>query len=839
MARLGEQLGEWLSRVELLARGAERQRVEAERALAAGRPWVARDAALSILDELPRSRVALALWADAAEAALLDHEVLEALERLARELPFRADVWLRMAEARWRLGQSPAEALTRAVELGEPAGAADSARLWLADLDLARGDAVRAERWLEQLSLSGRGSTGASLRRLEIALDSGQLERARALGAGLPEPDVLDGRGWLLKARWSAATGSKDPTSALTRALLLGAHGAILAAALLVEAGAEPATRARIGAVVDDVGLAEHPIWRWAVARAEGRPKDALLALAEGARAGGDAELCGRYLGAVVEAREPSLLAEALDLAKTESAGVRAIVRALSSETPAEKLDALDGAGGIAADWAEALRESVFRRWLEAPIAWRELCGELTRSARLLGELEVSRDIEGVLRDLDRPLRVAIVGEFNAGKSSLINALLGEDVAPVGILPTTATLNTLVWAPDRFARIERRAGEPDRLVPHSALRETLRELDPTSVERVTIFAPLELLRKIELVDTPGFNAPDAAHAKTARAAFRDAHVVVWLLDATQPLKASERLVLEEVRAMGLPLCVLMNKIDRLPDEKALAGAREHVDAGLREVGLEPLGGVVAFSARLALEGRAGASDAALASRWADVERWVEQVLVEQSAELSTRASLRRMASSARALASAAERRFEQERARAEVFAGARARLAEAAADLVARRSDWERRLTEHFGPPLAAFQSEVLPVVGMLEDRAARRFVEQRGREVLAPALLDELERLLAVGEAAGPSLAQALLPRLEALVAGRAVGLVARARVAEPAAASTQGRAELGELARGLADLALDELGQALAAAASGLEVEVESPLSARARALARSLSQ
>src|SRR5699024_5666774 len=40
--------------------------------------------------------------------------------------------------------------------------------------------------------------------------------------------------------------------------------------------------------------------------------------------------------------------------------------------------------------------------------------------------------------ELDNPLSIALVGEFNAGKSTLLNAIIGEEVAPVGILPTTA-----------------------------------------------------------------------------------------------------------------------------------------------------------------------------------------------------------------------------------------------------------------------------------------------------------------------------------------------------------------------------------------------------------------
>ena len=54
---------------------------------------------------------------------------------------------------------------------------------------------------------------------------------------------------------------------------------------------------------------------------------------------------------------------------------------------------------------------------------------------------------------LDRPLLVAVMGEFNAGKSSFVNVLAGEAVAPTGVTPTTATVNVLRYAAQPGARV--------------------------------------------------------------------------------------------------------------------------------------------------------------------------------------------------------------------------------------------------------------------------------------------------------------------------------------------------------------------------------------------------
>ena len=115
----------------------------------------------------------------------------------------------------------------------------------------------------------------------------------------------------------------------------------------------------------------------------------------------------------------------------------------------------------------------------------------------------------------ERPLRVALLGEFNAGKSTLLNALLGADVAPTGVTPTTATLHWVAWAPDPFARIVVRGGS-DRVVPHAELKRTLAELRRGAPRRARAHLRADrAARRIELLDTPGFNASAERHGHGA------------------------------------------------------------------------------------------------------------------------------------------------------------------------------------------------------------------------------------------------------------------------------------------------------------------------------------
>src|SRR5262249_8891722 len=160
--------------------------------------------------------------------------------------------------------------------------------------------------------------------------------------------------------------------------------------------------------------------------------------------------------------------------------------------------DALDLLATIASPrpsaWAEEIASSLVRAWLPtARVAdWPSLFARLDAHARALHDLAATSSLAALATDRQRPLPVAIVGEFNAGKSTLINAIIGADVAPTGVLPTTATLHHLRYAPDPIARILFREGAPraERIVPIADLRATLASEDAGAIRRVEVLLPI-------------------------------------------------------------------------------------------------------------------------------------------------------------------------------------------------------------------------------------------------------------------------------------------------------------------------------------------------------------
>jgi GTP-binding protein EngB required for normal cell division len=409
-----------------------------------------------------------------------------------------------------------------------------------------------------------------------------------------------------------------------------------------------------------------------------------------------------------------------------------ALAEALGAETPGAELRALESvADAPAATWAAERRRALTDALCPhgEPALWDQILPELARAALRLGDVAALRAVESLTRDLERPIRAAIVGEFNAGKSSLINALLGEAVAPVGVLPTTATAHYLVWAPDRFARVVLRAGapHPERVVAHPALFATLAEVGADTVEAVTIYAPLEPLRWVELLDTPGFNAPDAAHASEATRVLDQAHVLIWLTDATQPLKKSELDRIEALRASGLPLIVLVNKTDRL-DRHAARTVLDHVRAALDEASVRLLAPVHGFSARGALEG----SDPRAVEEWRAVERLLEEHVVRRSDLLRDHAERRR----ARALSAELAARA---RASAERAPDRSDELAELERRLARQRDGLEQRLAADLVRLVPSLERALAPVREAGAGSAAARFVRGKAHGVIAQPIAKRL----------------------------------------------------------------------------------------------------
>jgi small GTP-binding protein len=144
------------------------------------------------------------------------------------------------------------------------------------------------------------------------------------------------------------------------------------------------------------------------------------------------------------------------------------------------------------------------------------------------------------LSDMGDPFLLVVVGEFNAGKSAFVNALLGDDIAEEGALPTTARVTILKHG-----------------------------VEPTVTEKNGVlekFAPSEILRFLSVVDTPGTNAVIREHEQLSREFVPRSDMVLFVTSAERPFTESERAYMGMIRDWGKKIVVVVNKADVLPPE---------------------------------------------------------------------------------------------------------------------------------------------------------------------------------------------------------------------------------------------------------------------------------
>ncbi len=201
-----------------------------------------------------------------------------------------------------------------------------------------------------------------------------------------------------------------------------------------------------------------------------------------------------------------------------------------------------------------------------------------------LARLDAKDDDLGLLRrsleQLDELFLLVVVGEFNAGKTAFINALLGDRLLKEGVTPTTSLINLIRYG------------------------DTLRQ-EQAENDYLVVYAPIDWLREFNMVDTPGTNAVIQRHQEITEQFVPRSDLILFVTSADRPFSESERGFLTRIREWGKKIVIVVNKMDLIED----AADREQIlrfvaENARRLLGIEPQ--LFPVSARLALRAKTDA-----------------------------------------------------------------------------------------------------------------------------------------------------------------------------------------------------------------------------------------
>lgn len=209
-------------------------------------------------------------------------------------------------------------------------------------------------------------------------------------------------------------------------------------------------------------------------------------------------------------------------------------------------------------------------------IAQAELEGE--EASGKLGLETDSEDLSIASKNLQQGVfRLLVLGDLKRGKSTFLNALIGENLLPSDVNPCTALLTVLRYGPQKKVTVYFKDGTPPERIDFTTFKQQY-TIDPSEAKRLedekklafpnvdyaVVEYPLPLLEKgIEIVDTPGLNDTEARN-ELSLSYINNCHAILFVFRAMQPCTLEERRYLENyIKGRGLSVFFILNAWDEI------------------------------------------------------------------------------------------------------------------------------------------------------------------------------------------------------------------------------------------------------------------------------------
>ena len=213
--------------------------------------------------------------------------------------------------------------------------------------------------------------------------------------------------------------------------------------------------------------------------------------------------------------------------------------------------------------------------------------------------------LDELISHTSEPLMLMVMGSFSTGKSSFINALVGEEIAAVEAKPTTAVVTKLCYGQQDKLLLHFRDGKVQSATPQEFTRmtavndeEKLNEVHE-KLDYVERQMPLEILKQVSIIDSPGLNDVKEKRSEATERFVSKADTVLWMFSVVQLATREEMAAMDRLTPRLKPIAVV-NKMDLLDEEEDdpqefLAKARQTLKGRVQSV--------VGISAKYELEGK--------------------------------------------------------------------------------------------------------------------------------------------------------------------------------------------------------------------------------------------
>jgi Predicted GTPase len=230
-----------------------------------------------------------------------------------------------------------------------------------------------------------------------------------------------------------------------------------------------------------------------------------------------------------------------------------------------------------------------------------------------------------------RPLNVMIMGEAKSGKSTFVNSIFGKQLVSSDILPKTSVVTMFKYGLNKKMIIYFLDGRISTY-ENNQFADLSNEGIDKKIDWVEMYSPMECLRKLTIIDSPGLNSQYAYHTQNTERFFNRADIILWVADCQMVQTQVAYQYIKKIIANCLPVCMILNQLDNFDEEEEEESVEEWIKRQ-RQLLIDKydLYDVIGISAALVLKGKIENNEELINSgRWYSAVDLFEKLIREAS-----------------------------------------------------------------------------------------------------------------------------------------------------------------------------------------------------------------